>query len=77
MLTVYAEAFDRDADADDFSLAAIVAHERGHQVLMRHPRVVKRVEGVSIATEEILASLIGAMLCSVENDRDSLMANRG
>src|SRR5947208_1557305 len=29
LLTVYAEAFDRDASPDDFSLEAIVAHERG------------------------------------------------
>ena len=32
LLTVYAEAFDRDADPDDFSLSAIIAHERGHQL---------------------------------------------
>jgi len=74
LLTVYAEAFERDADSEDFSLAAIVAHERGHQLLARHPRIAKRVEGVSIATEEILASLLGAMLCSVDADRDSLIA---
>src|SRR2546421_6255 len=35
LLTVYAEAFDRDADPDDFSLDAILAHERGHQLLAR------------------------------------------
>ena len=32
LLTVDAEAFDRDADPDDFSLSAIIAHERGHQL---------------------------------------------
>lgn len=74
MLTVYAEAFERDGDPEDFSLVAIVAHERGHQLLARHPHLIKRVEGISIATEEILSSLIGAMLCSAESDRDSLMA---
>src|SRR6266478_4443199 len=36
LLTVYAEAFDRDADPHDFSLSAIIAHERGHQVFARH-----------------------------------------
>ena len=74
LLTIYAEAFERDVDPEDFSLAAIVAHERGPQLLARHPRLAKRVKGISIATEEILASLLGAMLCSVETDRDSLIA---
>jgi hypothetical protein len=32
LLTVYAEAFERDADPEDFSLEAILAHERGHQL---------------------------------------------
>src|SRR5690349_8877215 len=39
VLTVYAEAFDRDADPQDFSLRSIIAHERGHQLLARHPRL--------------------------------------
>jgi hypothetical protein len=30
VLMVHAEALDRDADPEDFSLRAIVAHERGH-----------------------------------------------
>ena len=30
LLTVYAEALERDADPEDFSLAAMIAHERGH-----------------------------------------------
>src|SRR5438445_1868677 len=60
LLTVYAEAFERDANPVDFSLEAIIAHECGHQLLARHPRIVKRVEGrTSIASEEILASLLG------------------
>ncbi|HEV3120232.1 MAG TPA: hypothetical protein VGY58_24440, partial [Gemmataceae bacterium] len=29
LLVLYAEAFERDADPDDFSLAALVAHECG------------------------------------------------
>ena len=40
MLVVYAEAFRRDATGDDFSMAAIIAHERGHQMLHRHERLL-------------------------------------
>src|SRR5262245_21677108 len=73
LLIVYAEAFDRDANPDDFSLTAILAHERGHQILLRHPRIAKRVAGrISEAGEEVLASLLGAMLCDDEIDRDNL-----
>jgi hypothetical protein len=69
LLTVYAEAFERDADPEDFSLQAMIAHERGHQLLARHPRIAKRVAGISEASEEILASLLGAMICDDEADR--------
>src|SRR2546425_340253 len=74
LLAVYAEAFDRDANPEDFSLEAILAHERGHQILARHPRIAKRVAGVSEASEEILASLLGAMICSDDSDRVMLLA---
>jgi hypothetical protein len=75
LLTVYAEAFERDADPEDFSLNAILAHERGHQLLARHPRIAKRVTGrISTASGEILASLLGAMICAAEADRDALVA---
>ena len=74
LLTVYAEAFERDADPEDFSLAAMIAHECGHQILARHPRIAKRVAGVSAASEEILASLLGAMLCREDTDRIALFA---
>jgi hypothetical protein len=76
LLTVYAEAFERDADPDDFSLKAILAHERGHQLLARHPRIAKRIAAASISagSEEILASLLGAMQCAAEADRDTLLA---
>src|SRR6266849_6137576 len=64
-----------DADPEDFSLEAILAHERGHQLLARHPRIAKRVVGhISTASEEILASLLGAMICAAEADRDALVA---
>jgi hypothetical protein len=53
----------------------MVAHERGHQLLVRHSRIARRVEGrISVASEEILASLLGAMLCTAETDRDALVA---
>jgi hypothetical protein len=74
LLTIYAEAFDRDADPDDFSLESMIAHECGHQILARHPCIAKRVEGVSEASEEILASLLGAMFCKANDDRDILIA---
>jgi hypothetical protein len=74
LLIVYAEAFDRDADPEDFSLDAILAHERGHQLLARHPRLALRVASLSAASEEILASILGAMVCPPGPDRDSLLA---
>jgi len=74
LLTVYAEAFVRDADPEDFSLEAMIAHECGHQILARHPRLAKRVAGLSEASEEILASLVGAMICSDVTDRHALYA---
>src|SRR5438552_1583420 len=53
VLIVYAEAFDRDANPDDFSLDAILAHERGHQLLARHPRVARMTAGrISSGSEE-------------------------
>jgi hypothetical protein len=74
LLTVYAEAFERDADPEDFSLEAIIAHECGHQLLARHPRIARRVAGISEASEEILASLLGAMICDADTDRVALLA---
>ena len=75
LLTVYAEAFERDADPKDFSLHAILAHDRGHQLLARHPRIARRVAGrMSAASEEILASLLGAMISARQDDRDALVA---
>jgi hypothetical protein len=74
LLTVYAEASERDADPEDFSLEAMIAHECGHQILARHPRIATRVAGLSEASEEILASLLGAMICVADADRDALLA---
>ncbi len=73
VLTVYAEAFDRDADPQDFSLRSILAHERGHQVLARHPRLSILLAGVSPVAEEVLASLLGARLPGAGPDWDALV----
>ena len=74
LLIVYAEAFERDADPEDYSLEAIIAHERGHQILARHPRIAKLAAGVSLASEEILASLLGSILLDSPVDREMLSA---
>jgi len=74
LLTVYAEAFERDADPEDFTLEAMIAHECGHQILARHPRIAKRAVGLSEESEEILASLLGAMMCKADADRVALLA---
>lgn len=75
LLTVYAEAFDKDADPEEFSLTAILAHERGHQILARHARIAERVLGrISDAGEEILASVLGSLICEEQADRDNLTA---
>jgi Zn-dependent protease with chaperone function len=73
LLTVYAEAFDRDADPDDSSLAAIIAHERGHQLLARHPRLSVLLASASPGAEEVLASLLGALALRQAPDRDTLL----
>jgi hypothetical protein len=73
LLTVYAEAFDRDADPDDFSMSVIIAHERGHQLLARHPRLSVSLGSASPAAEEVLASLLGALVLQPGPDRDTLL----
>ena len=35
IIVVFAEAFERDANPDDFRLEALIAHECGHQRLLR------------------------------------------
>jgi hypothetical protein len=73
LLVVFAEAFNRDADPDDFSLEAILAHERGHQLLVRHPRLsAGLVKQLSPVSEEILASLIGSLIAETEDDKRAL-----
>ncbi len=74
ILIVYAEAFRRDADPADFSLRAILAHERGHQAVARDPRLAGRAAGLPLAAEEVLASLVGARLVRSRADREALVA---
>ena len=73
VLITHAEVFERDADPKDFSLLAIVAHERGHQMVARHPRLSPLLGGVSPAAEEVLASLLGAMVLAPGPDREALL----
>ena len=74
LLTVYAEAFERDADPDEFSLEAILAHECGHQLLARHQRLSRNLpQAWSGVSEEIVASLLGSILASDEKDQQDLL----
>lgn len=73
VLIVSAEAFLRDANPDDFSLNAILAHECGHQLVFRHPKLSRWLRGkVSPLSEEALASLIGSLLVSDVSDHNDL-----
>lgn len=73
VLTVYAEAFLRDANPNDFSLNAILAHECGHQLVFRHPKLSRWLQGtISLVSEEALASLIGSLLVSGVGDHNDL-----
>ena len=72
LLVVYAEAFVRDADPDDFSLEALIAHERGHQIVCRHCSLQKVLVKAAPIAEEILASLAGSLIVEDREDRQSL-----
>jgi len=74
LLTVTAQAFERGRDPDDFTLEAIIAHERGHQIIARHRKLAQQLGGVSGAAEEVLASLIGALVLGPGYDSDTLVA---
>ncbi|MCI0380597.1 MAG: hypothetical protein L0Y72_14405 [Gemmataceae bacterium] len=74
LLIVYAEAFERDANSTDFTLEAILAHERGHQVLSRHPSfraLLLRWNGQ--ASEEMIASIVGSLIVESKKDARMLM----
>ena len=54
---------------------AITTMGSWQQLLARHRRIAKRVAGrISAGSEEILASLLGAILCASPADRDALVA---
>jgi hypothetical protein len=74
MLVVYAEAFRRDAAGDDFSLEAIIAHERGHQLWCRDERLRRNAPSeMSAVTEEVLASLAGSLIADDPRDAEMLI----
>jgi hypothetical protein len=71
---VYAEAFERNADPDDFSLEAIIAHECGHQKLLRNPRLRPVLTSFSDERlEEVLASLVGSLLVGESDSSRTLV----
>lgn len=74
LLVVYAEAFERDRDPEDFSLEAILAHECGHQRLLRDRALLSigyRLAGGTY--EEVLASLLGSLLVGESRDAAHLV----
>lgn len=74
LLIVYAEAFARDADPEEFSLEALIAHECGHQVVCRNPSLQRLVAGkMTLAAEEVVASVIGSVLVEGPGDREDLI----
>jgi hypothetical protein len=63
IMVLYAEAFERDANPEDYCLEALIAHECGHQRLRRDPRfrpVLAQFPDAEL--KEVLASLVGAIL---------------
>ena len=74
LLVVYAEAFERDADPHDFALEAIIAHECGHQLLVRNRQlraVLRKFPGEQF--EEIMASLVGSLLLGEAESSQTLV----
>ncbi len=74
LLIIYAKAFEADADPKEYSLEAIMAHERAHQILNRDPRFARpSLKTLSLGGEEIVASLVGSLLVDDEKDRRDLL----
>lgn len=74
LLVVYAEAFLRDADPEDFSLEAVIAHECGHQAVCRNAAWQQFLPGTwTPASEEVVASVVGSVLVERSTDRESLV----
>lgn len=71
-LLVFAHAFVRDANPNEFSLEAMIAHERGHQLVFRHPKLAHIQRQLELEVEEVLASLIGAIIVDNASDRQAL-----
>jgi hypothetical protein len=74
LLVLYAEAFERDADPADFSLEALIAHECGHQRLIRKKdlrTILAKFPGEQF--EEILASLVGSLLLGESESAQTLV----
>ena len=73
-MIVYAKAFELDADPEEFSLEAIIAHERGHQLIIRHPYLSQQfARWGMLASEEILASVLGSVIAEEKKDQNDLM----
>jgi len=73
-LTVSAEAFERDADPSEYSLEAIIAHECGHQIHLRDPKVYAIfAPKATQVLEEFAASIIGSLLVESVSDQRDLM----
>jgi hypothetical protein len=75
-LIVYARAFERDADPNDFSLAAMIAHECGHQLLQRDRKLSWLFGALLTAgpVEEVLASILGSRLVFNPKDQRRLFS---
>jgi hypothetical protein len=74
LLTVFAEAFERAANPDDFSLEAIVAHERGHEIVCRSAQLNELLGGtINLNMEEVLASLADSLLVGEGRDENRLI----
>ena len=74
LLVVYAEAFVKDTDPDDFSLEAVIAHECGHQTVCRNTGWRRFLSGTkTAAAEEIIASVVGSVLVADPIDREDLV----
>ncbi len=55
-------------------MEAIIAHERGHQIISRSQRLQAfLVSKIAPVTEEILASLLGSLIADQELDRQTLI----
>ena len=74
LLVVDARAFEMDADPASYSLEAVIAHERAHQMLSRDPRLRGFLERWNAkSSEEMMASIVGSLLVDNASDRDSLL----